>query len=429
MSGLEPAAAAQCGREGVLLGVRIWFSRHWREILLVAMSVIVTYVCLEVLYRVYQYATLPDRLFQMASVQLRANAPGQLVFDEHTGYRYAPSFEGRSGPPFNGHWKTNSHGHVSQAEYPTQKPPGEYRIAVVGDSMTANTQNNVRWTDVVERQLNASPEWREFVGGRSTRMINFGVAMMGIVQFDGMLRYHVLDFDPDLIIVNFISDDIRRRLVFQTPPPAAVSDRDKLLRLYIETNIIYQIRWFRFYPELFAGTIGRLWNMRCHLPLDDRLVWAQSLNFVYDERAEGISASAAAIRDMLAFAHAQARPILFLQQPQVDELDDAVVPEEEGLVADVQKAVPAFRFERMQPRMAALLDGKRLRDRPDLAGMTRDGIARLPDPQKLELYRWFYLPEDPHYTDYGTTLYAGRVAAYLVDRSKVGFGEGGDQRP
>ncbi len=398
----------------------MWLLRHWREMLLAATSVVLTYGVLEIGYRLYQYETLPDRLFRLGAAHLRDGTPDQIIFDEHTGFRYAPFVESRPGPPFNAHWRTNSHGHVSEVDYPRQKPAGEYRIAVVGDSMTANTQNNVRWTELVERQLNASSQWQAFVHGRSTRVINFGVHMFGFVQFAAMLRYHVFDFDPDLIVVNFISDDVRRRLVFLVPPQRT-ADAAEMLRLFIETNILYQIRWFRPWPELFAATIGRLWNMRCHLPLDDRLIWSESVNMVFTERSEAMAAGAAAVRDMLALARAHARPILFLRQPDVDELDGTKVPRGKGLVEDLQNAAPEFRFVNMQPRMAALLDGKRLADRPDLAGMSRDLIMRLPDPQKLEVYRGFYVPDDPHYTDYGTTLYGRQVAAYLIARSAAGF--------
>ncbi len=429
MRRLEFAAAARRVLPGMSGGAGTWLSRNWREMLLVAASVIGTYCALDIGYRIYQYETLPDRLFRLGSSLLRGNAQyGQLRFDEHTGYAYAPLFEGHSGPPFNARWRTNSHGHVSEVEYPRHKPSDEYRIAVIGDSMTANTQNNVRWTELVERQLNAAPKWRAFVGGRSTRVINFGVHMMGIVQFDAMLRYHAFDFEPDLIIVNFISDDIRRRLVFPMPPTVRPDTEDKL-RLYIATNILYQIRWFRFYPELLAATAGQYLHLRCLLPLDERLIWAQSLNNIFTETSEAISASAAAVRDMIALARTHQRPILFLQQPQSDELDELDSPHEKWLVDAVGEAAPGLRVVDMRPRMAALLDGKRLKDRPDLAGMARDAIMQLPDSRKLEIYRWFYLPVDWHYTDYGTTLYGGQVAAYLIDASAAGFGTADGRRP
>ncbi len=65
--------------------------------------------------------------------------------------------------------------------------------------------------------------------------------------------------------------------------------------------------------------------------------------------------------------------------------------------------------------MDILLEGKRPKDRPDLAGMTLHQITALPDNRKLEIYRWFFLPEDTHYTDYGATLYAHEVAKLLIN--------------
>jgi hypothetical protein len=68
----------------------------------------------------------------------------------------------------------------------------------------------------------------------------------------------------------------------------------------------------------------------------------------------------------------------------------------------------------MLAQMEALLDGKRWRDRPDVKGKTLHQILALPEEQRLEIYRWFFLPDDLHYTDYGTTLYAREVAERLI---------------
>ena len=81
-------------------------------------------------------------------------------------------------------------------------------------------------------------------------------------------------------------------------------------------------------------------HLRSLLPLDERLIWAQSLNNIFTDTSEAISATAAAIRDMLALAHAHDRPILFFQQPQADELDELDLSHEKlRLVGAVQKAV------------------------------------------------------------------------------------------
>src|SRR5262249_34237867 len=113
--------------DGFPLAARTWFARYWREMCLAAASVVVAYCVLEIGYRIYQYETLPDRLFRLGLVESQKRGPGQAVFDEHVGFRPAPHVEGHSQAPFNGHWRTNSHGHVSDVEYPRQKPPDEFR--------------------------------------------------------------------------------------------------------------------------------------------------------------------------------------------------------------------------------------------------------------------------------------------------------------
>ena len=46
---------------------------YWREALLLAASIVVTLVVLEIGYRLYQYQTLPGRLFALVDAQVRAD--------------------------------------------------------------------------------------------------------------------------------------------------------------------------------------------------------------------------------------------------------------------------------------------------------------------------------------------------------------------
>src|SRR5262249_28085289 len=161
--------------------------------------------------------------------------------------------------------------------YKQRKPPGEYRIAVVGDSFTANINNNLRWTELLEEQLNAAPQWRAFVNGRSTRVINLGVDGMGMVQFAAMVRHHAVGFEPDLIIVNFITDDLLRRPRYPLRPDTG--DRNEAIRAYVRSNLLDRIDWLRLYPELFAATIGHHFGMTPQLWLDDRQYFAQDPAF------------------------------------------------------------------------------------------------------------------------------------------------------
>jgi hypothetical protein len=395
------------------LAAKNWLAAHWRDALSLVILLVLGNVAMEIGYRVYQYWALPRALFEIVDRQ-KSTGPSstdQFMFDASVGYRYTPNFSGERGHPWFSRWRTNSHGHVSQFEYPERKPPGEYRIAVVGDSMTANITNNVRWTEVLEERLNASPQWRASVGERFTRVINFGLDGTGMVQFGAIVRHHAMGYEPDLIIVNFISDSFLRRLRYNIVPYVG-DDRAANIRKYVQENYLSRIDWFRLYPELFAATVGNLWGMRSSLPVDVKVLMASDPQFRFATREQAVAASAAAVRDLLSTApHA-----LLLQMPLIEELEDNPYPQWVGLIEEVQRIVPQFKPIFMKPQMGALLDGKRLRDRPDLAGMSRLQILAVPPERNLEHYRWFFLPEDHHYTDYGTTLYAGEVARFLIEK-------------
>jgi hypothetical protein len=301
---------------------------------------------MEVGYRVYQRWALPRALYAIVD-RHRATSPTPqdvFVFDADTGYRYTPNFTGQRGHPWYSHWRTNGHGHVSRFEYPTRKPPGEYRIAVVGDSLVANITNNVRWTEVLEDELNASPRWRASVADRFTRVLNLGVDGLGMVQFGGMVRRHATEFEADLIVVNFISDSFLRRVRYVAAPFAG-GDREQNIRRYVRTNYLERIDWLSLRPELFAATVGRLWGMRASLPVDARELMAEP-DFRFATREEAVTASAAAIRDMLAFAPG----ILFLQMPLLEELERNSYPLWIGLVEEVQRIVPDFKPVSMLPK-------------------------------------------------------------------------------
>jgi hypothetical protein len=393
---------------------------YWREALLLAASVIATLMVLEIGYRLYQHQTLPGRLFALVDAEIRADYDARTRHDgtrpyrsdQHTGYLYAPNFEGRRGHPWHSRWRSNSHGHVSKFEYPRQKPPGEYRIAIIGDSMVANITNNIRWTEALEDLLNAAPQWRRQAADRFTRVINFGVDGMGMVQFAAMVRHHVMPFEPDMVIVNFISDSILRRLRHLPTPPSSSSDRDAYVRNYVKTYVLDHIDWFSPRMELLATTVGRRLRMQAALPWDAKeLLGSAGPLHKYASRSEALAASSAAVRDILeVFPDA-----LFLQMPLWEEMDNRYVPQWHGLVDELRKRVPQANFASMHPAMSALLQGKRLSDRPDLAGLKPPQLFALPTDQKLEMHRWFYLPDDGHYTDYGTALYAREVANYLIE--------------
>src|SRR6266704_598966 len=235
---------------------------YWPTVFLVCAQVIAVYVALEIGYRWYRHHIITGQLFQMFAAQTTASKSGASakVPDRYSGYRYAANVEGQLGYPWFSHWRTNSHAHRSNEEYPIKKPDGEFRIAAVGDSFTANITSNVSWTDELQRHLNGSSRWRDAIAGRFTRVINFGIDGTGIEQYRGVVLHHVPPFEPDLIIINFATDDILRRMPrWRDGPPLT---REQSIREAIREYLV-AIDWYEPCSLLFTATIGHYWDAEC----------------------------------------------------------------------------------------------------------------------------------------------------------------------
>ncbi|RPJ33324.1 MAG: SGNH/GDSL hydrolase family protein, partial [Planctomycetaceae bacterium] len=83
------------------------------------------------------------------------------------------------------------------------KPPGTFRIMVLGDSMTwgAGIAVEQRYTDILERLLNADFQTDKF------EVHNFGVSGGPMILHARILEWHIGIVQPDLIIVGFCYND------------------------------------------------------------------------------------------------------------------------------------------------------------------------------------------------------------------------------
>ena len=107
---------------------------------------------------------------------------------------------------------TNSHGLLSYHEYTVKRDPEnpEYRIVVLGDSFTGPTTSTYQWVDTIEELLNSSQAMRDAVGGRTFKVYNFGWIAAGFQTFWKEYDKAARQFDPDLVIVNYIELDFPR---------------------------------------------------------------------------------------------------------------------------------------------------------------------------------------------------------------------------
>jgi hypothetical protein len=94
-----------------------------------------------------------------------------------------------------------NHDGMHDREHTIAKPPGTFRIAVLGDSLTAARQVPLEknFCSVIELELSQCAAF----AGRRVEVMNFGVDGYGTAQELLTLRDHVWKYRPDLVVLAF----------------------------------------------------------------------------------------------------------------------------------------------------------------------------------------------------------------------------------
>lgn len=130
-------------------------------------------------------------------IQLSANP--RLVFEPVPGLRH----EGDPGGFFEYRGQSNSLGYRDR-EHSVDKPPGTYRIVVLGDSIAAGYR--------IERTEDAFPALLEAIlraQGLPVEVLSFGVTGYNTAQEVETLRARALRFAPDLVLLAYCHNDRR----------------------------------------------------------------------------------------------------------------------------------------------------------------------------------------------------------------------------
>lgn len=358
---------------------------------LVSASLLLSFVVAEAAYRVYLYRLISDQLVQLVQKNMQANALSQ--FDPEAGYSYKPNTSYTDFEYFKDQFHINQYGFMANdldpAPYPMQKPESEYRIAVLGDSFTNGYQNYVRWPDLLQDYLNRSGEWRGRVGGKHTRVLNFGMDGTGIVQWAKVYQARARRFEPDLVIVNFITDDIHRRFVYRGRQPADDPD----IRRFLRQNVLNALPWYGLRSEMIAAIAAELGRA------DRRRLTATAAYERYTTTAD----HAAAIRDSIS-ALDQLRclnpTLIVLHDPQLEELQ---------VRQDTPQRYPGDPLHLVGLETEFLAAAK---ERGIEVVQMADRNLLPSDPRRTAAL--YNLPLDSHNSDYGVALYAQWVFEYLL---------------
>ena len=115
--------------------------------------------------------------------------------DPYTGYRHRPLAVGTY--PNHVPAKANSLG-FRDAETTLEKPPGTFRILMLGDSFTvgANVEQSEAYPQVLERLLDST-------SARRIEVINAGVGGYEPFHYAAFVEHYADNFDPDMLLLGF----------------------------------------------------------------------------------------------------------------------------------------------------------------------------------------------------------------------------------
>ena len=161
-------------------------SHFWQRSLdasLVVISLLVGYLFVEAGYRGYLYYSYVVKAeFSVATIDVRERSvnfgiPGSLegIYPPHSVFTLT-QYDKDNLILDRHRVHINNLGWVSHYDYEPTKAPAEFRIAIVGDSLTASVNNEIPWPDVLQRKLNADTELLTALEIERVTVFNFGIA-------------------------------------------------------------------------------------------------------------------------------------------------------------------------------------------------------------------------------------------------------------
>tara|TARA_R110002096_G_scaffold16898_9_gene57920 strand:- start:37953 stop:38750 length:798 start_codon:yes stop_codon:yes gene_type:complete len=135
-------------------------------------------------------------------------------------------------------------GLVLDTEHPVAKPPGRYRIVLIGDSISAG-HSIARFENMYSTVLEAQLKLR----GLDVEVINLAVSGYSTEQEVATLADRGLQFDPDLVLVGYCLNDRERNdggiMTTLTNEAKNVKGVKGVERSILHKSALFRVLWYR----------------------------------------------------------------------------------------------------------------------------------------------------------------------------------------
>jgi len=324
--------------------------------------------------------------------------------------------------------RTNNLGYLSERPYRIERTSDEYRVVVIGDSYTGPTTMSSPWVDRVEDILNADALLRNEIGDRAIRVFNLGWPGAGFPHFQRVLEKKALQFDPDLVVVNYIELDFPRlsRYGENTPGNTIIGG--------LATMSVNDTPQTRFYTELNCSEPPvTLRNPMCYQEFnifigDDFPLRPEMLIKVYDLIADEYLVGKAVftlfpygyhkIIGNITGYNEYRQPDIFRFSPISH---DKMINHAIDSLRAIKKGHPNVLFtlhpifdDFFNEKKGARLTDEVLENAPDLEVVKMRDRLPIKGLSKDDIKQWYNLPYDGHMSDKGGRVYAKVFAELLA---------------
>ena len=325
--------------------------------------------------------------------------------DPYTGYRHKPDTVGMYQPDMPA--RANNQGNRDD-EVAIPKPPGVFRILLIGDSFTvgANVQEADAYGQVLERLLNVP-------GGPTVEVVNTGVGGWNPFQYAQFLEHYGAQYEPDLVLVGlFVGNDIYLDQFSVDQTLTAVMGRRVSRAAAAQPGIGLRV-WIYEHSHIYRALMSSKPDDQTYVrPEGDCAAFSDIYIIIQKERVEAHLASPSpAMRAVMDKSIAEVGRMQLLSAQMGAQLVVAILPDENQLNADLQaRVIPAaeranYDFEMPQ---------RYLRERFAEMGINTldllDVFRR--DPRCLYM-------NDTHWVPAGHALVAEQLQSYLRARQLV----------